>query len=63
MDALSVIGISMSSQRCATDEETEENDSYEARVNDQPLRQEASEAWKRGWHEANQEWSGREIDF
>jgi len=60
MNASNVIDIS-TSRYCVTDDEAEENEGYEARVNNQPLKDDASNAWKRGWHEANEEWTGREL--
>ena len=44
-------------------DEEEEELGYQARMVNQPFWEEASEAWKNGWREADREWSGQDLDF
>jgi len=52
--------ISMRRWCVTTDDEAEENEGDEARMSNQSLKDGASNAWNRGWHEEHEEWTGRE---
>jgi hypothetical protein len=36
---------------------------YEVRAEGQPFDEKATDDWKRGWRDADKEWSGEELDF